>query len=220
MSTNIDGGSGLEPITIRAARSKHSAVNHSATPARPQTLKQQFFHTFHLMNSLNMSFTKLLLGHAFEQVLPFECNQNKKVLLRERKRHTNRSASSTPSTVRYPGRGVPIPAGGIPHLGYPPSRPGWGVGYPTLGTPHPDLARVPPRLDPAGVPPPPSPPPVGTWLGYPPHQTWFFLGGGGRNIHSPLWPQFFLSKVTMKQMFYCIQSQSQPLHGQLSLLIQ
>ena len=33
VSTSIGGGSGLEPMTICAARSKHSAVNHSVTPA-------------------------------------------------------------------------------------------------------------------------------------------------------------------------------------------
>ena len=31
----VQAGPGLKPMTIRAVRSKHSAVNHSATPARP-----------------------------------------------------------------------------------------------------------------------------------------------------------------------------------------
>ena len=36
VSTSIGGGSGREPTTVSAARSKHSTVNHSATPARRQ----------------------------------------------------------------------------------------------------------------------------------------------------------------------------------------
>ena len=88
----------------------------------------------------------------------------KKVLLRERKRHTYRDVLSTPSVVLYPG--VPLvggyPCQGVPNpcLGVPPVGPGWGTpiwnwwgGTPTRGTPLLDLARV---------------PPVWTWLGSPP----------------------------------------------------
>ena len=54
---------------------------------------------------------------------------NKKVLLRERKRHTDRGESCTPSVVLYGGYPPQsdlagenlIPAGGVPHLVYVPS---------------------------------------------------------------------------------------------------
>ena len=104
---------------------------------------------------------------------------NKKVL-QERKRHTDRGVSSTPSAVLSGGGGV------VPHLwpeGYP--IPGWGGGVPisswgrvpipgwrgTLslvgGTPSlaggtPSLARVPPYPDLTRV------SPIRTWLGLPP----------------------------------------------------
>ena len=38
VSASIGGGSGLQPTTVRAAHSKHGAVNHSATLARLQIL--------------------------------------------------------------------------------------------------------------------------------------------------------------------------------------
>ena len=62
---------------------------------------------------------------------------NKKVLLRESKRHTDRGISSTPSVTR----------GGVsPKSGYPPARsngeyPRWGT--PHQGTPWPGLTGVP-----------------------------------------------------------------------------
>ena len=85
--------------------------------------------------------------------------QYKKVLLRERKRHTDRRLWSTPSVNRSgvpPCRGTPSPHWGTPHqgtpVGVPPSGypPGWGIphqgtpcwdthphqGTPHLGTPH------------------------------------------------------------------------------------
>ena len=95
---------------------------------------------------------------------------NKKVLLRERKRHTARRAAS----ARYAGGGGgyhPDLARGVP----PPSRPGWGVprypltiqtgpgGYPDLGwgTPHhPNLGSGTPLLhhpDLGWITPPPRP---------------------------------------------------------------
>ena len=77
---------------------------------------------------------------------------NKKVLLRERKRQTNRGVSSTPPKVRYPparSDGV----GGIPKVGYPRqfypplARSNRGVpkvGYPTSsGTHRPGLMGYP-----------------------------------------------------------------------------
>ena len=85
----------------------------------------------------------------------FTPEQEKKVLLRERKRHTDRSVSSTPSVILYrwgvppAGRGCPIsmgiphpwpggtPAGGTPSVawrGYPLFEHGWV-------TPHPGLDR-------------------------------------------------------------------------------
>ena len=72
---------------------------------------------------------------------------NKKVLLRERKRHTARRVVSTPSAVL---------------TGYPPILTWWGVAY--LGTPHPDLAGGYPTL----VPPQQgTPSPTWTWQGTP-----------------------------------------------------
>ena len=91
--------------------------------------------------------------------------QNKKVLLRERKRHTDRGVSSTPSAgpvrgvphLGYPHRdlagGYPIPARGLPHLRYyrnPHPDLARGV-VPISGTPQLDLTGVPPQLDLAGV---------------------------------------------------------------------
>ena len=98
--------------------------------------------------------------------------KNKKVLLRERKRHTDRSVSSTPSVILYevgyppPARsnvgggvylrwGTPLPGatgggGVVPKVGYPPIgvtsvRSGWGGGgYPRWGTPS-WLGYLPPR---------------------------------------------------------------------------
>ena len=111
-------------------------------------------------------------------------DKNKKVLLRERKRHTARRVVSTPSVVLpgYP------PPGGVLDPGTPPG------GY---------LTRVPPRgvpdpgTPPGGVPDPGTPPggtPLGgyptweppsrggTWPGYPPwggYLTWVPPWGGG-----------------------------------------
>ena len=114
---------------------------------------------------------------------------NKKVLLRERKRHTDRRLSSTPSVNRS---GVPPPPSGYPpQSGYPPCRgtphPGLLGGYPHQGTPpsgYPPSEYPPiqvwqggtPQSD-GGIPgvlprwgtPPLSghpPPPGWTWLGY------------------------------------------------------
>ena len=95
--------------------------------------------------------------------------QNKKVLLRERKRHTARRVVSTPSVVLpvYPPRGgypVRYPPGGVPG---PPPRGTWtppGVPGPPGG--------VPSQVPPGGYPDPPSGgsqvPPGGTWSGTPP----------------------------------------------------
>ena len=108
---------------------------------------------------------------------------NKKVLLRERKRHTARRVVSTPSVVlpgypppggggvpgpRYPPRGVPISHNALQH--FPecheaagggggtrtsvPPPPRGGGGYPDLGTPPP-----PPGGGGGGVPGPRYPPP-------------------------------------------------------------
>ena len=63
---------------------------------------------------------------------------NKKVLLRERKRHTDRGISSTPSVVLTGGGGVPHPWLGGGDLGTHLSGPGQGT------PPHLDLAGVPP----------------------------------------------------------------------------
>ena len=91
---------------------------------------------------------------------------NKKVLLRERKRHTARHIAST----RYAALSNPdLVGGGVPHpdlvrgypiqtwLGVPPHHPDLVGGTP--GTPHPDLVR--------GV---PHPDLVGGYPGYLPHH--------------------------------------------------
>ena len=113
---------------------------------------------------------------------------NKKVLLRERKRHTARRVVSTPSVVLT---GYHPPRGGVPDRvpprgGYP--DPPWGGGYPDppggylTGNPlggYPDPPRgvprpprgVPDRVPPGGVsgyPPPPRGGGGGGGSGYPP----------------------------------------------------
>ena len=78
---------------------------------------------------------------------------NKKVLLRERKRHTNRGVSSTPAVIRGEDPPPPRPGlmgggGVLPKVGYPPARSDGAVpkvgspregltggGYPRWGTP-------------------------------------------------------------------------------------
>ena len=117
-------------------------------------------------------------------VLSPTTSENKTVLLRERKRHTDRRLSSTPCAV-LSGGGGGVSWVGAPWLGYPhpdldggtPGRcpPGWGtppcpdlaggvppMGAPWHGYPCPDLAR---RVPWAGTP----------WLGYLPHPD---LAGG------------------------------------------
>ena len=87
--------------------------------------------------------------------------QNKKVLLRERKRHTARCVLSTPSVVLpgYPPSCCPtwVPPhpdlGGVPYLGTP-----WAGYPPWQGTPwagYPPGRIPPPKLDLAGYHPPP-----------------------------------------------------------------
>ena len=122
---------------------------------------------------------------------------NKKVLLRERKRHTARRVASTPYVVLtwvppplvgvpggYPGQGG-YPGGGYTQVRYPPARVPpqltWLGGVPDLGTPP---ARVPPpgwtwqlqSIVGYGYPPPPGGCPMAFWemlqsimgYGYPP----------------------------------------------------
>ena len=89
---------------------------------------------------------------------------NKKVLLRERKRHTNRRVASTPYAVPVGGGGgryLPWVGGGyLPWVGC--TYPGWGV--PTLGGGY--LPWVGGTYPGQGVQVPP------TWEGTPPIQTW------------------------------------------------
>ena len=80
--------------------------------------------------------------------------KNKKVLLRERKRHTARRVVSTPSVVlpRYPPGGVPdpgTPPGGGTWPGYPPPG-GYLTWVPPGGVPDPSTPRGVPDL---GTPP-------------------------------------------------------------------
>ena len=113
---------------------------------------------------------------------------NKKVLLRECKRHTARLVATTPSVVFTVGwgGGTPIP-GPDPDSGVPHPRSRWGYPIPDWGVPHPrsrcrwvvphprsrwrypipgrgkpSLVGYPPHLDLAGV-----PHPIWTWPGYP-----------------------------------------------------
>ena len=94
---------------------------------------------------------------------------NKKVLLRERKRHTDHDVSSTPSVTRG---GVPPIR--VPPLGYPPARSDGGV-PPCQGTPWPGPMGV--GVPKVGYPPcrgtPQAGPGQGTpHFGYPPGWTW------------------------------------------------
>ena len=113
---------------------------------------------------------------------------NKKVLLRERKRYTDRGISITPSVilyeVGYPPSGYPQPGltggiwGGVPPFGYPPSQGTptrsdqggtWGGVPPCQGTPCQVWQGVPK----VGYPPVGVPPCQVRWgvpeVGYPPH---------------------------------------------------
>ena len=89
--------------------------------------------------------------------------RNKKVFLRERKRHTARRLLSTPSIVlpgsppllTYGGWGIPWSGTPLPPAGYPPPLAGYPPGrYPPQGT---TPSRVPTRLDLAGYPRPAGP---------------------------------------------------------------
>ena len=108
----------------------------------------------------------MLLGHVYiiYQETSKNTRRNKKVLLRERKRHTARRVVSTPSVVLL---GYP------PQQGTPPSWPDQGT-PPGQGIPP---ARVPPHPDLAGGGTWPGTPWGGTWPGYPPARV--PPGGGG-----------------------------------------
>ena len=111
---------------------------------------------------------------------------NKKVLLRERKRHTARRVASTPYVVLTgypPGQGTPParvpPSQGTPLARVPPSQ----------GTPP---ARVPPLgYPPTRVSPPPGYPPGWIWQGTPPWLTHGILGNVAKHygiwVSPPLW---------------------------------
>ena len=53
VSASIGGGSGLKPMTVRAARSKHGTVNHSATPALFSLRTSLLFHYISFRTSGN-----------------------------------------------------------------------------------------------------------------------------------------------------------------------
>ena len=90
--------------------------------------------------SHNVNWGRVSLVH--ESVRKIEMIVNKKVLLRERKRHTDRGISSTPSVSQS---GVPPPGRGTPPArsdrgegnwgGVPPSQVRWGGGTPLVGYP-------------------------------------------------------------------------------------
>ena len=100
----------------------------------------------------NLKFSKNLdqYPHHFSDPI-----QDKKFLLRERKRHTSHRVVSTPSVV-LTGGGYPNP-GPDPEGGYP--IPGWGYAIPGRSTPHLDQAGVPPPLSGPGQ---GTPPPLWT----------------------------------------------------------
>ena len=88
----------------------------------------------------------------------FNAKLNKKVLLRERKRHTARRVVSTPSVVLTgypPPAGYPPPQPDLAGGGTPPGRVPPRQGTPQQGTPRAGypLAGYPPWLDLAGYPP-------------------------------------------------------------------
>ena len=88
-----------------------------------------------------------------------DTSKHKKVLLCERKRHTDCGVSSTPSVSRS---GVPPPPGDTP----PPTRSD-GVGLPKVGYTPPSRGKPPGQIRWGGV--PEVGYPLGwTWLGYPP----------------------------------------------------
>ena len=95
---------------------------------------------------------------------------NKKVLLRERKRHTDRRVAST-RYAALPGVGTPTPVGVPPPpaswMGYPPRPAGWGTPPPAswMGYPPGQLDGVPPPASWMGYPP-------ASWMGYPPPASW------------------------------------------------
>ena len=142
----------------------------------------------HIQNSHFSTATEHFLLYSYEEVKTptyvFHIN-NKKVLLRERKRHTARRVVSTPYVVLpgYPppgGTQTSVPPRGGTQTSVPPLG-GYPGGYPDLGTPpggYPDLGTPPggvpgPRYPPSprGVPggvPRPRYPPGGTQTSVPP----------------------------------------------------
>ena len=114
---------------------------------------------------------------------------NKKVLLRERKRHTARRVASTPYVVLtgYPPTltRVPPQPGYPPSQGTPPARVPPRPGYPPTRVPPP--ARVPPgQGSPPGQGTPPARvPPQLDLAGYPPRLPHGILGNVGK--HYGIW---------------------------------
>ena len=105
----------------------------------------------------------------------FKIENDKKVLLRERKRHTARRVVSTPSVVLpgYPPgggtwSGTPLGVPGqVPPQGYPDPRGGYPVRYTPGGVPGPPWG-VPSQVPPRGYP-----------VRYPPGGSGYPLGGSG-----------------------------------------
>ena len=143
-----------------------------------KTVEKVFIHP--IVDSLpqeNMTFSNTL-NYTTPKKVTFDCSKNKKVLLRERKRHTARCLAvasacysgggtmGTPPTWTWDGV-PPSPLPG-PGMGYPPTQtwdgvpplPGPGMGYP----PYLDLRwGTPPTQTWDGIPPLPRPE-----MGYPP----------------------------------------------------
>ena len=129
--------------------------------ARPPQVMFFFTQNLNGTGTRNGSGTGLMsmYGHwyRYSSSCSVKTSTYKKVLLRERKRHTDRGVSST---TRW---GTPPPVRVPPLVGVPPQPGLMGGGYPRWGTPQSGYPSVWTWL---GY----SPPPTWTWLGYPPYQ--------------------------------------------------
>ena len=96
---------------------------HGVTLGGWITCSQKVPETNALLMIISPFTLKAVIGTTNESFCNVVTNENKKVLLRERKRHTARRVASTPYVVLtgYPPRqGTPLP--GYPLAGYPPGR--------------------------------------------------------------------------------------------------
>ena len=132
---------------------------------------------------------------------------NKKVLLRECKRHTARRVVNTPSVVLtgyppHPDLAGGVPPGRVPPPGYPPTR-------------VPPCQGIPPWLDLAGYPPPPTSCPMAFWemlqsimgYGYPPLRVWT-----DKQSEAITFPSYYARRaVNIQDTNHCHQMDNIPL---------